>query len=304
MRSELSIDWSRYRLHDEEIELEVEQLQPCEFTSLAIPPLEERDWLMLAESVRESKQVHTPVIVTADQKRVIDGRARLRAARQAGLTTIPGKVLELLETGEEETDYALWAAHENAGRRHLTTAQRFAILQAALRVLEQRARASQALTQFRSRNGTESHEANKAVGANLHRPETPIGRTREQAARLVGVSPRQADKMIQVIKHGSDDLQQAVAEGQLSVHQAHKSLAASRGRHDAVPRGRPVSSAVHRRLAEQPAKTLRKVAAQLAEWLGECSTWPRERQEEFWSALGTLMDSCEMALRRRAAGAA
>lgn len=228
----LPIDWSRYTLLREIVAREVKDLRPYPFNSVWIPSLSDEDYALLLESIR-ANGVTEPLTVTPDS-RIIDGQARWRVAAQIGLHTLPVRVLE----APGEPDYALWAVAVNLARRHLSTVQRFSLLQAALAILETRARAQRQTTQFRpkAKSPTEStlsaqHSKGSPVLAHLPKPSTSPIHTHVEAARLVGVSPRQAGKMIAIVKHAPPELQEAIATNQTSVHQAYKAIQAQRGKH-------------------------------------------------------------------------
>jgi hypothetical protein len=314
MNAEFPIHWSRYRLKDEVVARDVEKLRPYPFVSLVLPGPAENDFALLLESVR-ANGVMDPLTVTPAGE-VVDGQTRLRAARSAGRHSVPTRTIE----APTEPDYALWAAVVNVGRRHLTTQQRFTLLQAALVVLETQARARQRATYFRPRavpealtgsdpgagpaagdGGSVRLVSDPTVLAGLPIPSDPsAGSTNVQAARLLGVSARQAGKMIAIAKRGSPELRHAVEAGQVSVNRAYERL----------PRGRDRSRGAHLRdrresdcrltgVADQAIRTLRSIAAQIVEWLERCPGWPPEHQERFWLAVEDVRESCEMGFQRR-----
>ncbi len=320
----LPLDWSRYRLASETVTRAIETLRPYPFRSLALPALSDEDYARLLDSIRAQGVTESLIVTPAGE--VVDGQARLRAARQAGRPTVPTRVLE----APSEADYALWAANANLARRHLTSAQRFALVQAALTILEAQARERVKQTQFQPRGGSHVSARNTegaTAVANLpptlaapphdtHEqavPQTPVqspnapgGHTREQAARLVGVSPRQAAKMMSIAKRGSPELQEAVASGRLSIHRAYETLQGrehrqngSGGRRGPHPAPRPHGLDDCLATALQfPRKTLRRLAAALIEWAEQ----PQE--DAFYRDVQNLLDSCELVLRRRAAAEA
>lgn len=306
----IPLDWSRYRRKDEVVAREVEALAPYPFTSIQIPGLSDEEYALLLDSVRaEGVRPTDPLTVTPDGL-VVDGQARLRAAKQAGVPTVPTRVLE----APGEADYAVWAARENLTRRHLSTEQRFALVQAALAILESRARVSQRATQFRPKARTSMQGTRtEPESVSPRHIENPIGvvksdytansttlagarGTRARAAQLLDVSPSQAAKMIKIAKHGSPELREAVTSGRMSVHQAHETLKTQRPGANGRPR-RPAPAPVLG--SDQPVKTLNTVAAWIPEWLEELPNWPPERQEHWWKALQNVTDSCALAFRRR-----
>ncbi|TQL58769.1 DNA methyltransferase [Oryzihumus leptocrescens] len=93
-----------------------------------LPPLDEATYTALREDIR-ARGIIVPVEVT-ETGEVIDGRARLRAAQDLGITTYPRVIRSALTPDEQ-------AAHRlalNTHRRHLTRAQRDAAVR-ALRLL-------------------------------------------------------------------------------------------------------------------------------------------------------------------------
>lgn len=288
----MHIDSSRYRLKNEVVTREVEALITYPFKSLTIPGLTDEEYAELLESVRaEGVRPSHPLVVTPAGL-VVDGRARLRAAKQAGIPTVPTQVLE----APGEADYALWATREALARRHLSSFQRFALVQAALAILEAQARASQRVAQFRAKapNEPTAAGAQKAesatVGPNLDRPSAPAGRTREQAALLVGVSTGQAGKMVAVEKRGSPELKEAVRAGRMSVHQAYESLPGRQKKRNG--QGRAASAA--ERLADAPVPHL-LAAKRALQRAARCCQVPEARQRIV--ALADSLDEITTALQ-------
>lgn len=312
----IPLDSSRYLRKDEVVVREVEALTPYPFQSVTIPGLTDEEYTELLESVRaEGVRPGNPLVVTPEGE-IVDGRARWRAAKQAGIPTVPVQVLE----APTETDYAVWAAREAVARRHLTNAQRFVLVQAVLAILEESARARQRTTQFQPKasknrrqtaaqtpteaaSGTPRKPEGPTALANLPTPRAPRLHMHVEAAKRAGVSPRQASKMIQITKHAPPEVRDAVATGSTSVHRAYETLREQREggngrRQPSARRAAPPATGLAVR-ADQPVKALRTIAAWISEWLEDLSTWPTERQEQWWRALQDVSDSCDLAFRRR-----
>lgn len=304
----IPLDSSRYLRKDEVLVHDVETLTPYPFQSVTIPGLTDEEYAELLESVRaEGVRSGNPLVVTPEGL-VVDGRARLRAAKQTGIPTVPTQVLE----APSEADYALWAAREALARRHLTSEQRFVLVQAALALLEAEAQTRQRATQFRRKTERpaantlkepESVSPRKDEGARVSpRVATPrkTRGIRGRVAEATGVSTGQVGRIRAIQKRGSPELKQAVAEGHLSVRQAYETLQGRGARGNGQPRAAASSAPPLVALANTPVKTLNTVAGLIAKWVEEdLPSWPSDRRDQFWRALANLEDSCQLARRRR-----
>ena len=285
----LPIDWARYTLKEDVVVREVSSLTPFKFAWLDIPRIAPEEFELLVDSI-QSNGVYEPLTITPKGE-VVDGQARLRAAKRIGLHEVPTRVLD----GGDADDYAIWAAAVNVGRRHLTPSQRFALVKAMLAMLEVRAQERQEATRF-GRNGRESTCGDASPARpNVDAPaESSDVRTR--IAALVGVSRSQAAKIVNLVKHGSAETHAALAAGRTSIHRAHAALGAASSNGtcaDWPPRG-----ATPPPLGTDPIATLRLVAALISDWVQAADAWDADKRSDFVRALQTVVDSCDMAFRR------
>ncbi len=134
-----------------------------------VPPLSEGDYRALREDI-DSRGVLAPIEVTAGGV-VLDGRARLRAARELGHE----KIIVDLVTPEDELEYILRAALH---RRHLDPSQRAALALKLVPFEDLRAQAR------------ERQQANLRQGAEVATlpARVSLGRTRDLVAGLAGTS--------------------------------------------------------------------------------------------------------------------
>lgn len=305
----LPIDWSRYTEKEDIVLREVETLRPYPFQSVSIPALSDEEYAGLLARIRaQGLKPHEALAVTPNGE-VVDGRARLRAARQAGLPAVPTYTVE----APSEADYAVYAADKALHRRHLGPRERTAIVQAALAVLEEQARANQRRTQFQPKpkahppadtlKEPESVSPRKNEGATvLPHVATPRKHrgTRGRVAAATGVSTGQVGRIRAIDKRGSPELKQAVAEGRLSIRQAYETLQGRGERGNGRPQAAASSAPPLVVLANTPVKTLNTVAGLIPKWVEEdLPSWPSDRRDQFWRALANLEDSCQLARRRR-----
>ena len=159
----------------------VVELQPHP-KAAEVPPLSEGDYRALREDI-DSRGVLAPIEVTAGGV-VLDGRARLRAARELGHETVEVKVV----TPRDEREHILRAALQ---RRHLDASQRAALALKLVPFEDLRAQAR------------ERQQANLRQGAEVATLPARVaqGRTRDLVAGLAGTSPRTAQDVITVHEH-------------------------------------------------------------------------------------------------------
>jgi N6-adenosine-specific RNA methylase IME4 len=147
-----------------------------------VPPLTEPEYEALRTDI-DAQGVLVPIEVNPAGA-VLDGRARLRAARELGHQTIAVRVLEPASELEHILRSALL-------RRHLDPSQRAALALKLLPFEELRAQAR------------ERRQAN--LGQTAERAKLPAravqGRTRDVVAELAGTSPRTAQDVITVHEH-------------------------------------------------------------------------------------------------------
>ena len=159
----------------------VAELQPHS-QAAEVPPLSEGDYRALREDI-DARGLLAPIEVTAGGV-VLDGRARLRAARELGHETVEVMVV----TPRNELEYILRAALQ---RRHLDPSQRAALALKLVPFEDLRAQAR------------ERQQANLRQGAEVATLPARVaqGRTRDLVAELAGTSPRTAQDVITVHEH-------------------------------------------------------------------------------------------------------
>jgi N6-adenosine-specific RNA methylase IME4 len=177
----------------------------------SIPVMPESEYGAFRADVEE-RGVLVPIEITPEGV-VLDGRQRLRAARELGHETIPVRVVEV----GNELEHMLRAA---VLRRHLRPAQRAAIV-----------------AEFESYQAARA-EARKRQHANLRQAAEvatlpPRGKTRELAADWASVSPRTVQDVATVREH-DPELFERLKRGELGA-----ALAARRVRRALRDRGLP-----------------------------------------------------------------
>jgi len=154
--------------HPHEVLVAVADLRPHERTAL-IPAMDDRSFRAFRVDI-ERRGLLVPLDITAE-KVVLDGVARLRAARELGIPAVPVRVV----APEDEVEYRLLAAIE---RRQLTASQR-----AALAVELEQHQEARATARQRQLANLKNQMVEVAT-------LPPQGKTREKAAAWAGVSPR------------------------------------------------------------------------------------------------------------------
>ena len=158
------------------------------------PLIEGREFDELVEDIRKFG-LRTPILVDGEG-RVLDGRNRLRACRQAG-------VEPHFETWNGRGSEAELVVSMNLHRRHLNESQR-AMVAAKLKEML----APEALERQRTGRAAD-------LGANLRQ-----GRSSERAAGLLNVSRRSVEHASKLLKRGDPELIHAVQSGQMAVSAA------------------------------------------------------------------------------------
>ena len=168
-----------------------------------VPELRTDEWAAVLADVRE-RGIDEPLAITAAGV-VLDGRHRLRAAREVGRAHVPIRVV----APEDEVEYIVAQA---VNRRHLTDGQRAAVV-VALQSFQQ-ARRHAADRQRANLRGRSSEVATLPPRS---------GRTREQAAKLADVGSRTMQKVITV--HDNDpELFEQILAGTLTPAAAWREL--------------------------------------------------------------------------------
>jgi N6-adenosine-specific RNA methylase IME4/ParB-like chromosome segregation protein Spo0J len=166
-----------------------------------VPAMSEAEFASLRADLAQ-RGILTPLEVTCEGV-VLDGRARLRAARELGLEDVPVLVI----APEDEVQHMILAALQ---RRHLSASQR------ALLVLELHSYAD--LTGAGKKRSRANLRQN-TEGATL----PPRGKTRELLARLAGVGDRTLQDAALVQAH-DEDLLARVKDGRLAVDLAARQI--------------------------------------------------------------------------------
>jgi N6-adenosine-specific RNA methylase IME4 len=155
------------------------------------------EWLSFLADVKE-RGVVTPLEITSEGV-VLDGRHRLRAARELELAAVPVRVVE----PEDEVSHMLLAA---LSRRQLTASQRAALALELDEHREQRERAK------------ERQRANLRQNTEVATLPPRCERSREVAARVAGVSPRTVQDA-ETARHDPELFEQ-VKQGRMPAHAA------------------------------------------------------------------------------------
>ncbi|EQD70626.1 transcriptional regulator, partial [mine drainage metagenome] len=158
-----------------------------------VPEMRPPEWRAFLEDIRQSG-VLEPIRVAPDGRTVLDGRHRLRAARELGLDAVP-TAPALCEAGGESA-YMLRAALH---RRHLSDDQRamLAVHLAEAISAERRRERAQGAARARWTGGEEAPAAPDACGTGAVQQASPLPFSREIAAAFLGVSERRL-RMAQV----------------------------------------------------------------------------------------------------------
>ncbi len=203
-------------------ERRTDQLHEHEQADL-VPAMTTDEYAALVAHIRENG-IRVPLELTAAGK-VLDGRNRLRAARDLGLPTVPVVIAD----PKDELEHMVSAALH---RRSLSPSQRAALILSYEAIVDAEAQARERrLANLRP---------DTDVAALPHRGE----RTRDLAARLAGVSPRTIQAARQV-RAADPELFEDVRAGQLTVNKAAK-IVERRQRYAAIPPPRPCPTAPSR----------------------------------------------------------
>lgn len=179
------------------------------------PPLSDSDYQTLKADIAEQGLLE-PIWVDKD-KRVIDGRHRLRACRELKIEP------EYQFTDYEEEDIASIVVSLNMRRRHLTESQRARIGANLIPFFQKNAEKRQI-----SGKAVEAKaEAEAAIGepdlsAKVRSSKNEAGKSAAKAARVVGVSPRYVEYARKVDESGCDELKKAVEVDAISIADARK----------------------------------------------------------------------------------
>lgn len=145
-----------------------------------------------------------PVVVWQETGLLIDGHCRVLAARIAGIDSVP-VVYRTFEDEDAALDYAI---HTQMGRRNLTDADIFCLVQQ--------------LDKRRQRGGDRRSEK-----AAINAPDgaiDPAVRSSQETADRIGVSPRTVERVRHVIDVGDARVIEAVKAGDMTIHKAAKDV--------------------------------------------------------------------------------
>ena len=181
-----------------------------------VPAMSEAEYRALAADIDE-RRLQVPLEITRSGV-VLDGRHRLRAALELGLTSVPVRIV----APEDALVHMLSAALQ---RRHLLPSQK-AALALELEQYEQAREEARLRQRANLRGATE-------VATLPPRGE----RTRELVARAAGVSPRTVQDVI-AVREADAQLFERIKAGELPAHRARRDL--ERRRRDAQLKSPPL----------------------------------------------------------------
>jgi site-specific DNA-methyltransferase (adenine-specific) len=92
-----------------------------------IPELTESEYESLKAAIQSAGEIHVSVVRTTDGE-ILDGRGRVRAAQELGITNYPVTVIDGLDTEARRLHRVML----NCARRHLTTAQKREVIRQTL----------------------------------------------------------------------------------------------------------------------------------------------------------------------------
>lgn len=170
------------------------------------PLMEGSEFQELVEDIRKNGLLDPVVMLDG---KVLDGRNRVRACQEAGVS-IRHKEAQL--NGLTPMEYVV---SENVRRRHLTASQRAAMAVTVMPRLQAEARE-------RQRTGAPGVYGGKPLSANLREP-VEKGKAAEQAAEMFTVSPRQVEAAKHV-KSKSKKKFNEIVSGKTTVSRAKKDV--------------------------------------------------------------------------------
>jgi N6-adenosine-specific RNA methylase IME4/ParB-like chromosome segregation protein Spo0J len=181
-----------------------------------VPVMPESDYAAFRADV-DARGIQVPIEITATNV-VLDGRQRLRAARELAHTTVPVVVVSVAD----ELDHMLRAS---IFRRQVTESQRAALVLELDGYIQARA------------NGRRRQRANLVQAAEVA-TLPPRGKTRELAARWAGVSERVVQDT-QTVQEHDPALFERVKRGEVSANVAARQVRRNR-RDQALPPAPPL----------------------------------------------------------------
>ncbi len=176
--------------------------------AVRVPEMRPAEWRAFLEDVRQ-RGILEPLRLASDGVTVLDGRHRLKAARELGLESVPAG-LAASEPGDE-TGYMIRAALH---RRHLSDDQRAVLaarLAEAMGVERGRAQRQEAVRSRWAASEDASPESDAGWTTPVH-SVSPSELSRTLAARELGVSERRL-RTAQALTDGAPDLAARVEAG-------------------------------------------------------------------------------------------
>jgi hypothetical protein len=146
-----------------------------------------------------------PVVCSEVGGYVVDGHTRIKAAKKAGVSTIP-VIFRRFEDESEAVEYAIKCQRN---RRNLTDAE----LVRCIAELDKR----------RQRGGDRKSEESKAPCGAIDN-----GKSAEETADALGISSRKVERARTVIDHAPPEVRQAVEAGDMSINAAYTATQAAR----------------------------------------------------------------------------
>lgn len=166
------------------------------------PPMPEEEFQALKADIQTHGQLE-PIWLSKDRK-VIDGRHRLRACRELGIEP------DFEESEAEEHELPGLVISLNLKRRHMSESQRAMVAARIKPIYEEAAKQRMLATQ----NNASADIAKDEVADEEHR------QSRDDAAKAVNVSARSVSYAEKVISDGIRELNDAVMAGKLAVSDA------------------------------------------------------------------------------------
>ncbi len=182
-----------------------------------LPSPGKEEFLALVEDIRR-RGVLVDLLLTKERL-LLDGHRRLEAAKEAGLSEVPVKILELSGAENWERTVALAV---NVYRRHLSEAERANLGSSLLRLERVKAKGRQHEGQERGRQNRTRREL---VQDDHHPKPKDEVRATQKVAEAVGVS-RQTLERTEAVKAGSPELARRMTDGELSVTAAYNTMKA------------------------------------------------------------------------------
>jgi ParB-like chromosome segregation protein Spo0J len=203
------------------VRLPVRDLRPHP-ASLKVPEMRDDEWKPFLESVRTSG-VQDPLTVQKGG-RVLDGRHRLKAARESGQETVPARVVDL---GPDEQTALVYRTA--LLRRHLGDDQRAMLAARWTEAQSKKSRSERARKAgLAGGRGREKAPAGPGDAAAPKPAEDPNGRTKTVRARTRAAGqyrvPERKVRAARDLEKASPELAARVLAGDLTLNQARRAL--------------------------------------------------------------------------------